>query len=231
MSDVTVEALHTLKTACQSCQDCRLATTRQQVVFGEGSPHAQVFIIGEGPGADEDASGRPFVGRSGQLLDQILAAVGLSRNEVYIANMVKCRPPANRVPQADEVAACSHWLHSQLATVQPKVIVTLGNTPSRHILGLKQGTTKTRGQWLHYSADWGAAYAMPMYHPAYLLRNPSRLVGSPKSLTWRDIREVKAVLMGKDPFGQEPNIEPLEVPDPKAFKASEEPDHVQDRLL
>ncbi|MBB6097939.1 DNA polymerase [Deinobacterium chartae] len=189
--------LELLCSQSQTCTACRLSRTRTRVVFGEGDPQAKLLVLGEGPGADEDASGRPFVGRAGQLLDQILAAAGMPRPTVYIANMVKCRPPGNRNPEPDEVEACRRWLAPQLALLRPEVIVTLGNVPTQHLLGLRAGITRTRGTWHRYRDPSGfEAWVMPMFHPAYLLRNPTRVVGGPKSLTWRDIREVKAVLEG-----------------------------------
>lgn len=181
--------------AAETCRSCRLCQGRTRVVYGEGNPHSDLMFIGEGPGRDEDISGRPFVGQAGQLLDQIMGAVGLSRDQVYIANMVKCRPPNNRNPEADEVAACRPWLDQQLQTIQPKVIVTLGNVPTQYLMNIRQGITRTRGQWFdfHHSSGFSARL-LPMYHPAFLLRNPTRQVGGPKSLTWKDIKEVKATL-------------------------------------
>ncbi|WP_034345431.1 uracil-DNA glycosylase [Deinococcus misasensis] len=181
--------------AAETCRSCRLCQGRTRVVYGEGNPYSDLMFIGEGPGRDEDISGRPFVGQAGQLLDQIMGAVGLSRDQVYIANMVKCRPPNNRNPEADEVAACRPWLDQQLQTIQPKVIVTLGNVPTQYLMNIRQGITRTRGQWFdfHHSSGFSARL-LPMYHPAFLLRNPTRQVGGPKSLTWKDIKEVKATL-------------------------------------
>ncbi|GGJ58111.1 uracil-DNA glycosylase [Deinococcus roseus] len=181
--------------AAEVCKSCRLCETRTKVVYGEGNPHSDVMFIGEGPGRDEDISGRPFVGQAGQLLDQIIGAVQLPRESVYIANMVKCRPPQNRNPEPDEVAACKQWLDQQLSIVQPKVMVTLGNVPTQFLLNTRQGITRTRGNWYEFRHESGfKARLMPIYHPAFLLRNPTRQVGGPKSLTWKDIKEVKAVL-------------------------------------
>ncbi len=192
------EALDQLAHSCASCQKCQLAKARRQVVFGEGDPSARLLLLGEGPGADEDATGRPFVGKAGQLLDQILAAVGLQRSQVYITNMVKCRPPGNRNPEPGEIAACRGWLDTQMDLVRPELIVTLGNVPTQSLLGIQDGITRSRGRWYPYrhAGGWNA-WVLPMFHPAYLLRNATRVVGGPKSLTWRDIREVKAVLDGQ----------------------------------
>ncbi|MFN3265444.1 MAG: uracil-DNA glycosylase family protein, partial [Deinococcales bacterium] len=130
-------SLAEIQHTCQSCTACKLAATRQNVVFGEGDPNARLMLIGEGPGAEEDRTGRPFVGQAGQLLDQILATVGLSRDIVYIANMVKCRPPGNRNPEPDEIAQCEHWLLEQLKIVRPQLLVTLGNVPTQWALETK----------------------------------------------------------------------------------------------
>lgn len=187
-------SLAEIQHTCQSCTACKLAATRQNVVFGEGDPNARLMLIGEGPGAEEDRTGRPFVGQAGQLLDQILATVGLSRDIVYIANMVKCRPPGNRNPEPDEIAQCEHWLLEQLKIVRPQLLVTLGNVPTQWALGTKIGITKTRGQWAECKKLSLPIRVMPIFHPAYLLRNPVRTVGGPKWLTWQDIKAVKAAL-------------------------------------
>lgn len=200
-SSVTLSAL---EEQSQTCTACRLCETRRAVVFGEGNLEPKIMIVGEGPGADEDATGRPFVGKSGQLLDKILGAVNLARADIYIGNMVKCRPPANRAPEPDEVLACNRWLEPQLALLRPQVILTLGNTPTRYLLGLQAGITRTRGTWHRKTFAWGTPLVMPMFHPAYLLRNDTKAVGGPKSLTWRDIKEVVAVLSGKEPEGLAP---------------------------
>jgi uracil-DNA glycosylase len=180
--------------ACHTCTACKLAPTRHNVVFGEGHPDARLMLIGEGPGAEEDRTGRPFVGQAGQLLDQILAAVGLSRDSVYIANVVKCRPPGNRNPEPDEVAACEHWLLEQIRLIRPQILVTLGNVPTQWALETSLGITKTRGTWAEFKKLSAPIRVMPIFHPAYLLRNPVRTVGGPKWLTWQDIKAVKAAL-------------------------------------
>lgn len=184
----------------KGCAACQLRPGCLQVVVADGSPEAELVIIGEGPGGDEDREGRPFVGRGGQLLDQILNAAGIARTETYITNIVKCRPPGNRTPEAVEIETCTAlWLEPQLRALRPRIIISLGNTPTQYLLGTAQGVSKLRGQWFQYRHDDGQgghyeAYLMPMYHPAYLLRKDTRTVGGPKSLTWRDIREVAAVL-------------------------------------
>ncbi len=172
----------------RQCQNCPLAQTRTQVVIERGNRQAQIMIIGEGPGQTEDETGLPFVGKAGQLLDKILASVQLSENEVYICNVVKCRPPQNRDPLPEEISACNPYLLEQIRLVNPKIVLLTGKHAMLTLLGLKQGITKVRGQW--YERD-GRLF-MPIFHPAYLLRNPSREKGSPKWLMWQDIQAVKA---------------------------------------
>ena len=183
--------LDELKAKAQSCRACRLAESRTQVVFSRGNPEARLMFVGEAPGADEDRQGLPFVGKAGQLLDRILEAAGIDPNEVYITNVVKCRPPNNRTPLPDEVKICTQlWLLPEIEIVRPQIIVPLGSVATQFFLGQKVSITKVRGQWF----EWNGIKVFPMFHPAYLLRNPSRAPGSPKALTWRDIQEVKRVL-------------------------------------
>ena len=183
---------------CSYCTACALSQGRQTVVFGEGPPDADVMIIGEAPGADEDATGRPFVGRAGQLLDKILEAAGIPRSKVYITNIVKCRPPQNRTPTEQEADTCwSLWLEVQIDLIRPQIIVTMGNVPTQRFLGTTEGITKLRGQW----REWQGIRVFPMFHPSFLLRNPSRAPGGPKSLTWEDIRQLKAAM---DQLGSKP---------------------------
>lgn len=171
-----------------SCTLCGLHKTRKSVVFGEGSERTSLMFIGEGPGADEDEQGRPFVGRAGQLLTQILDAAGIDRREVYITNIVKCRPPENRVPLPEETSACDVWLQAQLLLIKPAIIVLLGASPTKWILKTTEGISKLRGRWF----DWRGTAVMPMFHPSYLLRYPDgKKQGSPKHLSWLDIQEVK----------------------------------------
>ena len=172
-----------------------LADLSDQLVFGEGDPDADLMIVGEAPGEEEDRSGRPFVGRAGQLLDKILASVEIERDEVYITNMVKFRPPGNRAPTPAEIEASLPLLLAQIRSLRPQIIVTLGNVPTQWFLSSKEGITRTRGRW----HDWHGVRVLPMYHPAYLLRNPSRERGSPKWQTWEDVRTLKAELVALGP--------------------------------
>ena len=174
-----------------------LAELSDRLVFGEGDPDADAMFIGEAPGEEEDRSGRPFVGRAGQLLDRILASVEIDRNDVYITNMVKFRPPGNRAPKPEETEASLPLLLEQIRLIRPQVIVTLGNVPTQWFLRTKDGITRTRGRW----AAWHGLRVFPMYHPAYLLRNPSRERGSPKWQTWEDVQALKTVL---DTLGPKP---------------------------
>ncbi|WP_438316639.1 uracil-DNA glycosylase [Candidatus Caldatribacterium sp. SIUC1] len=184
------ELLEEIRQEVERCTLCPLAKSRTQTVFGEGNPDALIMFIGEAPGEDEDRSGRPFVGKAGQLLTKILLSVGIQREEVYIANMVKCRPPGNRTPTLEEVEACFPYLEAQIAIVNPSVIVTLGSVSTGYLLGTKEPMSKLRGQWF----DWrGGKRIFPMFHPSFLLRHESRAPGSPKYLTWQDIQEVKRV--------------------------------------
>nr|WP_321503833.1 uracil-DNA glycosylase [uncultured Dethiosulfovibrio sp.] len=169
------------------CERCALHVDRANSVLGEGPLDAALMFVGEGPGAEEDAQGKPFVGKAGQLLDKIMKAAGISREEVYISNIVKCRPPGNRVPSIEEIVMCQKFLEAQIAVINPEIIVCLGNTPSKWILGSTEGITKLRGRWF----VWRGIDVMPMFHPSYLLRNESRQKDGPKALTWLDIQEVK----------------------------------------
>lgn len=171
MVDAEGRTKHLEQTRSQaaSCQACRLCETRTTVVFGEGDPLARLMVIGEGPGRDEDLQGRPFVGRSGRLLDRLLVEeAGVTRNEVYIANVVKCRPPANRDPLPDEVASCRRWLDRQLEVVAPRVVLALGNFASRCCLSASEGVTKLRGR--SYPRALAGATVVPTFHPAAALR-------------------------------------------------------------
>lgn len=181
-------SLDLLAERARACRRCPLAEGRKTVVFGEGNPQAGLMFVGEGPGEVEDDTGRPFVGPAGQLLTQILASVGISRDDVYIANIVKCRPPGNRVPTRAEMEACWEWLSAQIALISPRIIVTLGNTPTGWFLDSTEGITQLRGRFYRWK---GGIEVFPMYHPSYLLRNPSKAKGSPKYQTWQDIQTVK----------------------------------------
>ena len=175
------------KAGALACKGCSLASTRTKVVFGDGNERSKLLFIGEGPGADEDEQGLPFVGRAGQLLTQILTAGGIDRKDVYITNIVKCRPPENRIPTPEEMIICDQHLQTQIMLIDPELIILLGNTPTRWILKTNEGITKIRGKWF----EWRGKAVMPMFHPSYLLRNASSKEGSPKHLTWIDIQEVK----------------------------------------
>ena len=182
------EALDRLAEACAGCRRCGLAASRSHVVVSRGNPRARLMVIGEGPGAQEDEQGSPFVGRSGQLLDRMLESVGIDSNrDAYVCNIVKCRPPENRKPTALEMAACRPWLDQQIQLVDPGVILLAGATAVEGMLGIKGGITKLRGQW----RQWDGRWLMPIFHPSYLLRNASRERGSPKWLTWQDLQDVQ----------------------------------------
>ncbi|HEY9068630.1 MAG TPA: uracil-DNA glycosylase [Candidatus Ozemobacteraceae bacterium] len=190
-SEGTAEAdtFEAIKRDIAACQRCELWKTRTQTVPGEGNPHAKLIFIGEAPGADEDATGRPFVGRAGQHLDKILAAAGFRREEVFIGNILKCRPPGNRTPTLDEMKCCTPFLRRQLALIKPHLIGLLGNTSCKYVLGPDvDGITRIRGQW--FESIFGIP-CMPMYHPSYLLRNQSRERGSPNWQMWQDIQALK----------------------------------------
>ena len=173
---------------CHLCTACELASTRQTVVISRGNPNADLMLIGEAPGAQEDDQGIPFVGRSGRALDQLLREVDLDPSrDLYICNAIKCRPPNNRRPKKAELAACRPWLNLQLEAMNPKVIVLTGATSVEAILGIKGGMTQLRGQW----QSWNGRAVMPIFHPSYLLRNPSKAAGAPLDLTRQDLAAVR----------------------------------------
>jgi DNA polymerase len=167
------------------CTRCKLHKGRKNIVFGVGDPNARLVFVGEGPGADEDAQGEPFVGKAGQLLTKMIQAMGLERKDVYIANVVKCRPPNNRDPEPDEVAACEPFLVQQLGAIRPLVIVTLGKHALHTLVPGATSITRERGKWRTYQG----IRMMPTFHPSYLLRDPSK-----KKEAWQDLREVMRVL-------------------------------------
>jgi len=169
-----------------SCRRCRLCEGRQRTVFGTGNPSAELMFIGEGPGAEEDRQGLPFVGRAGELLNRIIAAIDRERSDVYIANIVKCRPPGNREPQPDEVAACRGYLEQQIDAIAPKVLVALGRVAAQTLLGNATPIGKMRGQWFQVRG----VPTMVTYHPAALLRNPGL-----KRPTWEDMQQVRDRLL------------------------------------
>jgi len=176
---------------CNQCHRCGLGDNRHHAVVGRGNLQAPIMIVGEAPGQNEDETGLPFVGRSGELLEKILASVKLdSQEDVYIANVIKCRPPNNRDPNADEIAACKPYLLEQIRLVDPKIILLTGAIAVKGLTGDKRGISKIRGTW----REWEGRQCMPIFHPAYLLRNPSREQGSPKWLMWQDIQAVRTKL-------------------------------------
>ena len=185
--------LEELRAEIGDCRRCRLCESRTNLVFGVGNPKAELVFVGEGPGQDEDRQGEPFVGRAGQLLTEIITkGMGLSREQVYIANVIKCRPPGNRNPEADEIAACEPFLLKQLEVIGPKVIVALGTFAAQTLLRTRAPITRLRGAWHAYHG----MKLMPTFHPAYLLRNPHD-----KKLVWNDIQEVMREL-GLRPTGR-----------------------------
>lgn len=187
----TYQTMEQMSAHCNRCHRCDLGASRTHAVIGRGNLNAPIMIVGEGPGQTEDETGVPFVGRSGQLLDRILAAVHLTTEEhVFICNVVKCRPPENRTPTTDEAEACKGYLSEQIRMVNPKIILLTGATAMKALVGIKQGITKVRGQWI----EKDDRFYMPIFHPAYLLRNQSKEKGSPKWLMWQDIQAVRAKL-------------------------------------
>ena len=187
----SVESLAALeRDHVRGCRACRLCEGRRQTVFGEGSPGADLVFVGEGPGQSEDEQGRPFVGRAGELLDRMIAAMGLERGDVYIANLVKCRPPENRTPSPDEVETCIGYLKRQLELIAPRVIVTLGGPAAKYLLDTRTGITKIRGTWHLYRGLEPAGPAidvMPTFHPAYVLRN---YTAETRRKVWSDLQQV-----------------------------------------
>lgn len=185
------EELEKIKKECLKCNACPLSKTRTNVVFSDGIPNSKLVLVGEAPGYWEDIKGLPFVGKAGQLLDKIFECVGLSRkNNVYICNTIKCRPPNNRNPLPEEKQACREFLDKQLEILKPKIILICGSVALNSLLPNENGITKVRGKW--FDGPYGAKM-MPIFHPSYLLRNDSREKGSPKWLMWQDIKEVRRV--------------------------------------
>jgi uracil-DNA glycosylase len=186
------QALRLIKEDLGECTRCVLSRQgRKTIVFGEGDPNAELMFVGEGPGADEDEQGRPFVGRAGQLLNKMIEAMGLKREQVYIANVVKCRPPGNRTPEREEIETCSPFLLRQIAVIQPKAIVALGAVSARCLLGLNEPMARLRGRWF----DFRGTRLAVTYHPAFLLRDPRQ-----KKETWKDLQMVMEYL-GLKPRG------------------------------
>jgi len=185
MNRIPDDTLLKIQTDLGDCTRCKLHRGRTKLVFGDGNPKADLVFVGEGPGRDEDQQGLPFVGRAGKLLTQMIEAMGLQRKDVYICNVVKCRPPENRTPEKDEVETCSPFLLRQLDAISPKVIVCLGSVAAQTLLETNRGISHFRGEWLEFRGR----KLMATYHPAYLLRNPSA-----KGEVWKDLRKVMAVL-------------------------------------
>lgn len=183
------DTLEQIRADIGDCRRCRLCQQRHKIVFGVGNPEARLVFVGEGPGADEDAQGIPFVGRAGQLLTQMIdntaakEGIAISRPDVYICNVVKCRPPENRTPEPDEMETCGQFLFRQLITIKPKAIVCLGATAARALLNSKVGITKMRGNW----HSWRDIPVMPTYHPSYLLRPYNQ---NAKREAWEDLKKV-----------------------------------------
>lgn len=176
------ETWEELEASIENCNKCKLSTGRKNIVFGCGNKNARLMFIGEGPGADEDIQGEPFVGKAGQLMNKAFEALDIKREEVYIANIVKCRPPKNRNPEKDEAMACMDYLRNQVMLVKPKIIVLLGSTALKNILGEEYGITSARGKWIEKRGIW----YMPTFHPAALLRDESKKIDF-----WRDLKLVK----------------------------------------
>lgn len=179
------KALDKLYNSLKNCELCKLCQQRKQVVFGAGNPEAKLVFVGEGPGADEDRQGIPFVGKAGQLLTKMIEAMHLTRDDVYICNVVKCRPPENRNPEPDEIAKCEPFMIQQLEIIQPKVIVALGKFAAQTLLRVDTPISRLRGYWHNYRG----IKLMPTFHPSYLLRTPDG-----KRAAWEDLQQVMAVL-------------------------------------
>jgi uracil-DNA glycosylase family 4 len=186
-----IATLEALRAALDRFEGCALRATATQLVFADGNPQARVMLVGEAPGRDEDIEGLPFVGRSGKLLDRMLAAIGLDRSTVYIANIIPWRPPGNRTPTPQESQICLPFIRKQIELVDPDILVCLGGPSATTLLGIKDGITKTRGRWFNFDTGRREIRAMPTFHPAFLLRSPLQ-----KRLAWRDFLAVKKALTG-----------------------------------
>lgn len=174
--------LEELEKDIQGCKKCKLCNNRTNIVVGSGNPNADIMFIGEGPGADEDIQGKPFVGKAGKLMDMAFQGLEINREEVYIANIVKCRPPSNRNPEQDEALACLDYLRTQVMLVKPKIIVLLGSVALKNILGKEYSITASRGKWIEKKGIW----YMPTFHPAALLRDDTKKIDF-----WNDLKLVK----------------------------------------
>lgn len=184
-----IHSLEELRAVMEAFEGCALKKTAQQLVFADGNPLARVMIVGEAPGQEEDRQGLPFVGRSGQLLDRMLKAIGLDRTSVYIANVVPWRPPGNRTPTVQEMAVCHPFIEKQIALVDPDILIAMGNPALQTLFRTRDGVTKIRGRWLNYQTGTRTISAMATFHPSYLLRTPAH-----KSYAWRDMKAVRARL-------------------------------------
>ncbi len=196
--ETTLNELDKIREQMGDCRRCKLHSTRTNIVFGEGDPEARLMFIGEGPGRDEDIEGRPFVGKAGQLLTKMIAAMGLDRSEVFIANIVKCRPPGNRDPEEDEVRSCIGFLDAQITAIQPEVVVTLGRVALRAMFGFQGPMSAYRGKFL----DRNGIPVMPTFHPSFLMRqgpNDRKY----KGLAWDDLKQVMSLLKLPLPRGGE----------------------------
>ena len=180
--------LEQIRDKCLKCEKCPLSKSRHNVVFSDGRPNPKLMLIGEAPGYWEDMKGLPFVGKAGQLLDKIFASVGFTRDDIYICNTIKCRPPENRNPLPEEKSACYEYLQAQIDIIKPKIIMVCGNIALNTMLPNERGITRARGKW--FDGPYGAKM-IPIFHPSYLLRNDSREKGSPKWLMWQDIQAIR----------------------------------------
>jgi DNA polymerase len=187
----TAPTLEVLRTMLEQFDGCALKATATRLVFADGNPNARVMFVGEAPGRDEDIEGLPFVGRSGQLLNRMMATIGLDRTSVYIANVIPWRPPGNRTPTPQETQICLPFIRRQIELVNPDVLVTLGNPSTQTLLATRDGIMKTRGKWFDYDTGSRLIRALPTFHPAYLLRSPSY-----KRLAWQDLRAIARALQG-----------------------------------
>ena len=185
----TAPSLEALRELMQNFDGCALKSTATRLVFADGNPNARIMFVGEAPGRDEDLEGLPFVGRSGKLLDRMIAAIGLDRSNVYIANVIPWRPPGNRTPTPQETQICLPFIQRQIELVDPDLLVTLGNPSTQTLLGTREGIMRTRGRWFDYDTGTRVIRALPTFHPAYLLRSPSY-----KRLSWQDLRVIAKAL-------------------------------------
>jgi uracil-DNA glycosylase family 4 len=189
VSQSNVQTLDEIRRELGDCRRCKLHRTRRTIVFGEGNEKAKLMLIGEGPGYDEDVQGRPFVGKAGQLLTKIIQSIHLEREEVYITNIIKCRPPQNRNPEPDEIQSCHPFLQKQIQSIQPKMICALGTFAAQTLLSTNAKITALRGRFF----DLGGIQVLPTYHPAYLLRNPER-----KREVWEDMKQISGWMAKED---------------------------------